>query len=272
MKLLVPALLLVTVLIGALVWAQNGAPANPAPTPQDPAPAAADDHAGHDHAPGVAHPVESPEMAAAKAAVADLTTPEQKISYAIGMDVAQSMKGQFVAVEPEVVARGVRDGLAGKEMPYSQQEMQAIMMELQKQAMAKHAAIGEQNKAAGEAFLAKNKTEEGVVTTKSGLQYKVVTEGKGENPKPENSVTVHYEGKLLDGTVFDSSMQRGKPETFGVGDVIEGWQEALQLMKPGARYKLWIPSELAYKERGGGAKIGAHAVLVFEVELIKINP
>jgi FKBP-type peptidyl-prolyl cis-trans isomerase FklB len=145
------------------------------------------------------------------------------------------------------------------------------MMAFQKEVMAKQAEVAKKNKAEGEAFLAENKKKEGVKTTPSGLQYKVIKPGKGKKPKSSDTVTVNYRGTLIDGTEFDSSYKRGQPATFQVSGVIPGWTEALQLMEEGAKWQLFIPSNLAYGERGAGGVIGPNATLIFEVELISIQ-
>ena len=147
------------------------------------------------------------------------------------------------------------------------QEAQAYMQTYFMQAATKEA---ENNKAEGEKFLAENKTKSGVITTESGLQYQVVTEGKGAKPTADDKVKVHYTGTLLNGTKFDSSVDRGEPAEFGVGQVIKGWTEVLQLMPVGSKYIVWIPSELAYGERGAGADIRPNSTLKFEIELLEI--
>jgi FKBP-type peptidyl-prolyl cis-trans isomerase FklB len=145
------------------------------------------------------------------------------------------------------------------------------MMAFQKEVMAKQAEVAKKNKAEGEAFLAENKKKEGVKTTASGLQYKVIKPGKGKKPKSSDTVTVNYRGTLIDGTEFDSSYKRGQPATFQVSGVIPGWTEGLQLMEEGAKWQLFIPSNLAYGERGAGGVIGPNATLIFEVELLSIQ-
>ncbi len=218
--------------------------------------------------------------------------PEQKpdagnqtdsISYTIGLDMASNFKKMGVEINPDVFSKGFKDGITEAEPALSEEEMQkakdafqkerqekqkAMMAEQQKK-MAEQAA---KNKEEGEKFLAENKEKEGVVTTASGLQYIVLKEGKGEKPKAADTVTVNYKGTLLDGTEFDSSYKRGKPASFPLNGVIEGWTEGLQLMSPGAQYRFFIPSDMAYGKRGGGKAIGPDATLIFEVELLEVKP
>jgi FKBP-type peptidyl-prolyl cis-trans isomerase len=203
----------------------------------------------------------------------DLTNPKQKTSYAIGLDIATSLKRQEFEVDAKALTAGIADGFAGKPA-LTEEEMKAALMDLQKSAMAKaeekQKAAAETNLKAGEAFLAANAKKEGVKTTASGLQYKVIKSGNGASPKPTDTVKVHYTGTLVDGTVFDSSVQRGMPATFPVKGVIPGWTEALQLMKVGDKWQLVIPAKLAYGEDGPGP-IGPNSTLIFEVELLGIE-
>jgi FKBP-type peptidyl-prolyl cis-trans isomerase len=203
----------------------------------------------------------------------DLTNPKQKTSYAIGLDIATSLKRQDIDVDAKALTAGIADGFAGKPA-LTEQEMKAAIMDLQKSAMAraeeKQKAAAEKNLKAGEAFLAANAKKEGVKTTASGLQYKVIKAGTGASPKPTDTVKVHYTGTLVDGTVFDSSVERGTPATFPVKGVIPGWTEALQLMKVGDKWQLVIPAKLAYGEDGPGP-IGPNSTLIFEVELLGIE-
>ncbi len=211
-----------------------------------------------------------------------LKTKKDKVSYTIGLDMGNSLKQQKIDVDPKVLARGIKDALTSAKPLMTEQEIKdtiaALREELtarQKEQMAKQQeqmkAQGEANKKEGDAFLAENAKKEGVKTLPSGLQYKVITEGKGKKPKATDTVTVNYRGTLIDGKEFDSSIKRGQPATFPVGGVIPGWTEALQLMKEGSKWQLVIPSSLAYKEQGAGGIIGPNAVLIFEVELISIN-
>jgi FKBP-type peptidyl-prolyl cis-trans isomerase len=203
----------------------------------------------------------------------DLTNPKQKTSYAIGLDIATSLKRQELDVDAKALAAGIADGFAGKPA-LTEQEMKAAIMDLQKSAMAraeeKQKAGAEKNLKAGEDFLAANAKKDGVKTTASGLQYKVIKAGTGASPKPTDTVKVHYTGTLVDGTVFDSSVERGTPATFPVKGVIPGWTEALQLMKVGDKWQLVIPAKLAYGEDGPGP-IGPNSTLIFEVELLGIE-
>jgi len=203
----------------------------------------------------------------------DLKNPKQKTSYAIGLDIATSLKHQDIDVDAKALTAGIADGFAGKPA-LTEEEQKTVIMELQKSAMAKaeekQIAAAEKNLKAGEAFLAANAKKEGVKTTASGLQYKVIKAGTGASPKPTDIVKVHYTGTLVDGTVFDSSVQRGEPATFPVNGVIPGWTEALQLMKVGDKWQLVIPAKLAYGEQGPRS-IGPNSTLIFDVELLGIE-
>lgn len=184
-------------------------------------------------------------------------------SYALGQLVAD----QFAAANPDMLRQGLMDGLKNiNALPEDQ--VQTLIQWLGAESAGAKAAGA---KAAGKAFLEKNAKEPGVVTLPSGLQYKIITPGSGESPKANNTVTVHYEGRLLNGTVFDSSYKRGQTIEFGVTQVIKGWTEALQLMKPGAKWQLFIPADLAYGDRGAGANIGPGETLIFDVELFSFK-
>jgi FKBP-type peptidyl-prolyl cis-trans isomerase len=210
--------------------------------------------------------------AAAPAASGDFKTNKDKYSYAIGLDIGQRMAQSKLNVDTAMLARGISDGLSAAKPALSEAEIQAAMQALQSEMEGKAASVANDNKAAGEKFLAENKTKKDVKTTASGLQYTVLTEGTGATPKASDKVKVHYRGTLLDGTEFDSSYKRGEPVVFPVDAVIKGWTEALQLMKVGGKYKLYIPSNLAYGERGTpGGPIGPNSTLIFEVELLGIE-
>ena len=200
---------------------------------------------------------------------------KEKISYIIGRDMAANFKKQGLEVDPEIFLQGFKEALSGAESQLKPEEVQAAMMALQQEMQARQSAsqgqAAESNKKEGEAFLAQNKTKEGVVTLPSGLQYQVLQEGSGASPGPTDKVTTHYHGTLIDGTVFDSSYERGQPATFPVNGVISGWTEALQQMKEGAKWRLFLPSNLAYGAQGAGEDIGPHATLIFDVELISVN-
>ncbi len=201
---------------------------------------------------------------------------EDRASYAIGLNLGRSLVAQGVAVNVDLLSRGVRDAVGGGETLLSDQEMnetmQALQTKVQQEQQAKFAAMAEENRAAGEALLASNAGAEGVTTTDSGLQYKVLTEGEGGSPTAADQVRVHYEGRLVDGNVFDSSYDRGEPVEFQLGGVIPGWVEALPLMKVGSKWRLWIPSALAYGAQGRPPQIGPNSTLIFEVELLGIVP
>lgn len=207
----------------------------------------------------------------------------EKISYAIGMSTGNTWKRNEVDVDVDLFANGVKDMLKGGPTRLTEEEaretlrkfsmqLQAKQAERNKEAAEKRKQQGEKNKKEGEEFLARNKTQTGVITLPSGLQYKVLAEGSGGSPKADDMVSVNYRGTLIDGTEFDSSAKHGgQPASFRVTGVIPGWTEALQLMKPGAKWQLFIPSDLAYKERGAPPNIGPDATLIFEVELLSVS-
>jgi len=205
----------------------------------------------------------------------DLTDQKAKVSYGIGMNLGMQWRQQEVPIDPDLLMQGMKDAMEGKAMLMTEEEMRNTLTAFQNQhraqQMEKRKLQGEKNLADGEKFLAENKTKPGVVTLPSGLQYKVIAEGAGDSPAAHDQVTVNYRGKLIDGTEFDSSFKRGEPATFGVSGVIKGWTEALQLMKPGAKWELYIPSALAYMERGSGAQIGPNSTLIFDVELVSVK-
>lgn len=198
-----------------------------------------------------------------------ITTEEQKVSYAIGQEIGRGMKSQGISVDVDVLRMSIKDALDGKESRLKPEEMQQAMMGMREKMMADREKSATENKEKGAKFLEENKAKEGVKVTESGLQYQVLTEGTGAQPKAEDTVKVHYKGTLIDGTEFDSSYSRNEPAEFGVGQVIRGWVEGLQLMKVGAKYKFFIPSDLAYGPQGRPS-IPPNSVLVFEVELLDI--
>jgi len=199
-----------------------------------------------------------------------LVSEKQKDSYSVGYQVGGDFKRQDMDLDPAALVQGVQDALSGAEPAMPPEEMHKTLVELKKKIVEAQAAkmkeLGEKNLAAGKAFLAENGKRKGVKTTASGLQYEILTAGKGDSPKASDAVTVHYRGTLIDGTEFDSSYNRGKPMTISLDRVIKGWTEGLQLMKPGAKYKLFIPPDLGYGERGAGGSIPPNSTLIFEVE------
>jgi len=213
-------------------------------------------------------------IAAAQDAPA-LKDQKEKLSYALGMDLGNQFKKQAVEVDADIFVKGLKDSLSGNKTLLTEQEARAAITALQNEIRTKQMAIakelGEKNKKEGDAFLAENKTREGVVTLDSGLQYKVLTAGEGKKPTIDDTVVCNYRGTLINGTEFDSSYKRNQPATFPVKGVIKGWTEALQLMPAGSKWQLFIPPNLAYGERGTGNLIGPNATLVFEVELISIQ-
>ena len=200
-----------------------------------------------------------------------LKNQKERVSYIIGMDIGSNLKKQSIDVDPNILAKGMKDALYGEKPLLTEQEIQETMLAFQKEIMAKQAEIGKKNKAEGEAFLSENKQKEGVKTLPSGLQYKVIKAGTGKVPKLTDTVTAHYRGTLINGMEFDSSYKRGQPANFKVSGVIRGWTEALQLMQEGSKWQLFIPSNLAYGEQGAGRDIGPNVTLIFEVELISIQ-
>ena len=199
---------------------------------------------------------------------------KDKVSYIIGLDIGANLKKQAVDINPDILIKGVKDALSGNKPSLTEQEINSTIAAFQKEMKEKQEEMmkkaGEKNKKEGEVFLAGNKKKEGVVTLPSGLQYKVIKNGNGKKPKLTDTVTTNYKGTLIDGTEFDSSYKRGQPASFQVNGVIAGWTEALQRMEEGAKWQLFVPSQLAYGERGAGP-IGPHATLIFEIELISVQ-
>ncbi len=205
----------------------------------------------------------------------DKSTPlkdsKDKVSYSIGLNIGFNLKKQNVSINPDTFVLGLKDALAGKPQ-MTDEQVKETMTAFEKEMIDKQKAAGVKNGADGEKFLAENKKKEGVKTTASGLQYKVVKEGTGAQPKEKDTVMANYRGTLIDGTEFDSSYTRGQPATFPVSGVIKGWTEALQMMKVGSKYQLFIPAKLAYGERAIGPDIGPNSTLIFEVELLDVKP
>jgi FKBP-type peptidyl-prolyl cis-trans isomerase FklB len=222
-------------------------------------------------------PAEATSQPQEQSSAVTLNSQEDKLSYSFGQNIGNSIKQQQIELNLDLLMKGIQDAVAGKESLLTTEEMQNVLKEFQKERFAKLAEerkkLAETNLQEGEAFLTANQAKEGVVTLPSGLQYKVITQGSGKTPKATDQVTTHYRGTLIDGTEFDSSYKRGKPATFAVNQVIPGWTEALQLMKEGDKWQLFIPAKLGYGERGvPGGKIGPNATLIFDIELISVNP
>ena len=251
--------------IGAQQTPASNPPPAPAKTPQSPAAKAPAAKTGQATAPGKAP--------AAKTLT--LTTPKDKASYAIGLNIGRGLRGDAVDVDPNILFQGVKDALAGGKALLSDDEAKAVLNTLQadlnKKQQEKMMVVAETNKKEGEAFLAANKTKEGVITLPSGLQYKILLQGTGPKPSASDTVVCNYRGTLVNGTEFDSSYKRGQPATLAVGQVIHGWTEALQLMPVGSKWQLFVPSDLGYGAHGAGADIGPNATLIFEVELLSIQ-
>ncbi|OGQ48498.1 MAG: hypothetical protein A2W63_03380 [Deltaproteobacteria bacterium RIFCSPLOWO2_02_44_9] len=204
-----------------------------------------------------------------------LKNEKDKVSYSIGTQIGNNFKNQSMDVDVDLIAKGIKDALSGGKLLMTEKEIKETITALQKDMMAKQAermkVVAEKNRKEGEAFLADNKKKEGVKTTPSGLQYKVIKDGNGPTPKMADTVTVNYRGTLINGTEFDSSYKREEPATFPVNSVIPGWTEAMQMMKVGAKWHLFVPANLAYGEQGAGPQIGPNSTLIFEVELTAIN-
>ena len=203
-----------------------------------------------------------------------LDTPEERLSYGIAIRMGEHMKSDGMNLDVDAYALGLRDVFRNAEFKLTEEEIDTEIQTFQEKAQversAKREAIAASNAEAGAAFLTENTKRDGVIVTESGLQYEVIEAGKGDSPSMDDRVEVHYRGTLIDGTEFDSSYLRGKTATFGVTQVIAGWTEALQLMKKGAKYKLFIPSDLAYGAAGTGQVIAPNSTLIFEVELVDI--
>jgi FKBP-type peptidyl-prolyl cis-trans isomerase FklB len=224
-----------------------------------------------------ATPAASPTPSAQPAATPNpnFKSDKERQSYAVGMNIGESLHRQPVDLDTTALMQGLKDSMSGGKMLMTEDEAKTALTELTQQVRAKQEEkvkqAADNNKKEGEAFLAANKTKPGVVTTPSGLQYKVLTEGKGPKPTAADKVSCNYKGTLINGTEFDSSYKRGQPAIFPVGQVIKGWTEALQLMPVGSKWQLFIPADLAYGERGAGSDIGPGATLIFEVELLSIE-
>jgi FKBP-type peptidyl-prolyl cis-trans isomerase len=200
---------------------------------------------------------------------------KEKLSYALGMDVARTLRRQSIEIDPALFNKGLNDTYSGGKLLLSDDEARALITDMQKDTRKKledtRAQAADTNKKAGDAFLAENKKAQGVVALPSGLQYKVLKAGEGKKPALDDIVVCQYRGTLIDGKEFDSSYKRNEPATFPVKGVIKGWTEALQLMPVGSKWQLFIPPDLAYGERGAGAEIGPNSTLIFEVELVSIK-
>jgi FKBP-type peptidyl-prolyl cis-trans isomerase FklB len=196
---------------------------------------------------------------------------KDKFSYSIGLNIGSNLSKQKIEVNPDMVTAGIKDAIAGKPQ-LTQDQIKEVMTTFEKDMEQKQKAAGEKNAAEGAKFLEENKKKEGVKTTSSGLQYKVIKEGTGPQPKATDIVTVNYRGTLMNGTEFDSSYKRGEPATFPLNGVIKGWTEGVQLMKVGSKYQLFIPPQLAYGDRAVGPDITPNSTLIFDVELLGIKP
>ncbi len=199
------------------------------------------------------------------------TTVEQRVSYGIGRQMGDQLASNpFEGVDAAAVAAGVIDALEGNPSAVAHADLEAAFKEISQRMQAKQAEQAKAKAADGETFLAENAKKPGVTVTASGLQYEVITQGEGAKPTASSRVKTHYHGTLIDGTVFDSSYNRGQPIDFAVNGVIAGWTEALQLMPVGSKWRLYIPYQLAYGERGAGASIAPYSALIFDVELLEI--
>ncbi|WP_370978487.1 FKBP-type peptidyl-prolyl cis-trans isomerase [Agaribacterium sp. ZY112] len=203
--------------------------------------------------------------------MSDYSTVEKKVSYGIGLQMGQQLASNpFEGVDLDAVGQGIKDIFNGAELAVPHEELDAAFKVISERMAAQKEEQAKVASAEGEAFLAENAKKEGVTVLESGLQYEIINEGSGDKPTAQSTVKTHYHGTLVDGTVFDSSVDRGEPAEFPVSGVIAGWTEALQLMPVGAKYRLYVPHELAYGERGAGAQIAPYAALIFDVELLEI--
>jgi len=214
--------------------------------------------------------------ASGSAGASALPTQKEKLSYALGMSMGKNLHRDSIEIDPNIMLQGMKDAMGGGKTLLTDEEAQAAIAELQNDLRKKQTehmqAAAETNRKAGDAFLAANKTKEGVVTLASGLQYKILKAGTGPKPTATDSVVCNYRGTLIDGTEFDSSYKSGQSATFPVNGVIKGWTEALQLMPVGSKWQLFVPPALAYGARGAGSDIGPDSTLIFEVELLSIQP
>jgi FKBP-type peptidyl-prolyl cis-trans isomerase FklB len=205
----------------------------------------------------------------------ELKTTRDSVSYGIGTDIGKNLKAQQIEVNTQALAKGISDAITGGKMMLTDVQIQECMTNFQKDLVTKQQAkaqeLGEKNKKEGDAFLAANKSKEGVKTTASGLQYKVEKMGDGPKPKPDQTVTVNYKGTLLDGTEFDNSFKRGEPATFELTRVVKGWIEGLQLMPAGSKFTFYIPPELGWGASGAGSGVPPNATVIFEIELISVK-
>lgn len=200
-----------------------------------------------------------------------LESEKEKLSYAMGYFFAKNVMQQDIDLDNVAFIAAVKDILDGKETKLSQQEVQDVLTKYQAQEQQKAQDKASNNLDEGKKFLAENKNKDGVKETESGLQYKILKEGDGEKPSADSTVTAHYKGTLIDGTVFDSSYDRGEPASFPLNRVIQGWQEALPMMKTGSKWQIYVPSDLGYGARGAGGTIGPNATLIFDIELISFK-
>lgn len=210
-------------------------------------------------------------LAPASVVAADLASDKQKFSYALGTQIGQNVSQQGIELDAEAFAAGVRDVLKGSDLQLTNEQMQQAAESYKKELEAKRDSVGRENKQAGLSYRAKNKASGEFKELDNGLQYKIVEAGSGAKPSVDDTVVVHYRGTLVNGEVFDSSYERGEPATFKISDVIKGWQEVLPMMQAGAKWKVVIPPELAYGERGAGAAIGPNETLVFDIELLEVK-
>jgi FKBP-type peptidyl-prolyl cis-trans isomerase FklB len=204
-------------------------------------------------------------------AAAEIKTDKQKLSYALGIYFSQGVSQQNIEMDIPAFLQAVEDVLNKSDLKLGEADMQQVLTTYQQKIVKERGVIADSNKTSGEKFLSENKQKDGVVTLPSGLQYKIVKQGDGPKPKNDSNIKVHYHGTHIDGKVFDSSYDRGEPISLSLNQVIKGWQEALPLMSVGSKFKIYVPSELAYGDRGAGNSIGPNETLIFDIELLGIN-